>query len=187
MTNKMKWLFPLLFIGLILTACGDDDEVENPPQNTTDNTQQEDTNNDDGNTNTETNDNNNDDNNTENDNDNDNDDNTSDSNGNTAYAFTGFSLEADFDDTNDTLDVDYDHETNETEASYEDKTQNINLQGDAAMEELDKIFSNFDFDESTADEDVLAAVSEAFSIPDDAKNVELEVDFSNGTEKVYRK
>ncbi|WP_165768005.1 YusW family protein [Virgibacillus indicus] len=173
MTIIMKRLCPLLFAALILGACGNDDEVENPPQNETDDTQQQDTNNDDSNS----------DSNSDANNDNDN----TDSNAALDYSFTGFDLEADFNETNDTLDVDYDHENDETEASYENKSQNINLQGDAAMEELDKLFSAFDFDENTANEDVLKAVSEAFGIPDDATNVELDIEFSSGTEKEYKR
>ncbi|SES24921.1 YusW-like protein [Gracilibacillus ureilyticus] len=149
---------------LLLVACGDNDEVENPPQNNPDDNQQQ----------AEENNNN-----TTND---------TEANTDTGYPFTTFDLEADFQDTNDTLDVDYENEQDDQmEASYQDKSQDIDLNGDAAMEELDSIFSSFDFDENTSDEEILNTVTQAFNIPEEAQNVELDIQFSNGTEKEYRK
>ncbi|QGS69884.1 hypothetical protein CV093_06845 [Oceanobacillus sp. 143] len=46
-------------------------------------------------------------------------------------------------------------------------------------------FSGFDFDKDTANEDVLSSVLSAFNVPDDAINVELEIEFTDGTEKTY--
>jgi predicted small lipoprotein YifL len=149
---------------LLLAACGDNDEVKNPPQNTTEENQQQ---TDESNTNTT-------------------DDTGADTN--TAYGFTSFDLDADYNETNDALDVDYENEKNDKmEASYLDKAQDINLNGDAAMDELDGIFSSFTFDENTSDEEVLSTVARAFNIPEDAQTIELEIQFGSGTEKEYRK
>ncbi|MFC4024645.1 YusW family protein [Oceanobacillus longus] len=102
------------------------------------------------------------------------------------YTFTSFDLEADFEGTEDAVDVDYEMDGEKSEASYTDKLQGIQLAGDEAMQELDSIFSTFEFDENTSDEEVLNAVFEAFKIPKDAKNVELEIDYIGGTEKEYK-
>ncbi len=143
-----------MILSLLLFACGDNDEVENPPQNATDEDQQQGTEND----------------------------------TNTDYGFTEFDLDADYQDTNDALDVDYEHENNDKiEASYRDKAQEINLTGDAALEELDSIFSSFTFDENTPDEEILNTVTEAFNVPKDAKNIELDILFNGGMEKEYRR
>ncbi|HWJ77987.1 MAG TPA: YusW family protein [Niallia sp.] len=161
--KKVLFLFGSLSLSILLTACGDNDEVKNPPENTTEEKQQT----------------------TENDSTTTKDTDTST---NTGYGFTKFDLDADYEGTNDALDVDYENEKNDNmEASYQDKSQDINLNGDEAIDKLDSIFSSLNFDENTPDDEVLNTITEAFNIPKDAKNVELEIQYSNGTEKEYRK
>lgn len=104
---------------------------------------------------------------------------------NSKYNFTSFSLEADFENDEDVVDVDFETESDETEASYVNKQQGINLSGNEAMDELDSIFNAFRFDEKTDDEEVLNEVLEAFNIPENATNVKLEIDYVSGTEKEY--
>ncbi|RKQ28174.1 YusW family protein [Oceanobacillus halophilus] len=165
MKKSLIWIGIFMILPLILIACGDNDDVDNPPQNTTEEEQQqaEETNTNTANENT-------------------------DNGTNTGYSFTNFELEADYTDTNDALDVEYEKEQNEKiEASYRDQSQEIDLHGDAAMEELDQLFSSFTFDEDTPDDEVLNTVIEAFNIPEDAKNIELEIQFNSGTEKEYHK
>src|SRR5699024_2423083 len=134
-----------MILSILLVACGDNDEVENPPQNDTgDDQQQAEQNNSDTTNETET-------------------DTSADSASNTEYGFTNFDLEADYQETNDALDVNFENEKNDKiEASYEDKSNGIDLNGDEALEELDSIFSSFNFDENTPNEDVLNEVAEAF-------------------------
>ncbi|MEI2358682.1 YusW family protein [Mesobacillus zeae] len=103
------------------------------------------------------------------------------------YKFTDFGLDVDLSDTNDAIDAGYDVEKKTTEASIQDKEQNINLNGDEAMKELDKKFKDFIFDEMTPDAEVLEEVEKAFSVPADAKSVEVEITYANGTEKEYRR
>lgn len=108
--------------------------------------------------------------------------------GNYEYSFQKFELDVDYPDMEDAIEVEYDNEPgDEFEASYEDRTQDIRIHGDEAMNKLDKIFSTFDFDENTAEDEVLDAVVEAFEIRDDARKVELEIEFNNGVEKEYRR
>lgn len=115
-----------------------------------------------------------------------NDDQTA-ANGNSQYAFTSFELDVDIEQDDDAIEVDYDEESDETEASYEHKPNGINFYGDEAIEELDGIFRSFEFDENTPDEEVIQAVMEAFDIPDDAVEFDLEIEFANGVEKEYRR
>lgn len=164
MKKRILWIASFMILSILLVACADNDEVENPPQNTTGEDQQQA---DANNTNTT---------------------NDTDANTNTRYGFTKFDLDADYKDTNDALDVDYENEKHDKlEASYRDKSQNIDLNGDAAMEELDKIFSSFHFDENTPEEEILNTIAKAFNIPEDAQNLELEIQFRNGTKKEYRR
>ncbi|MFD1851655.1 YusW family protein [Oceanobacillus bengalensis] len=164
MKKRIFWIGSFMILSILLVACGDNDEVENPPQTATNEDQQQA---DENNTNST---------------------NDTDTNTNTGYGFTKFDLDADYEDTNDALDVDYENEKNDKmEASYLDKSQDIDLNGDAAMEELDSIFSSFTFDEGTPEEEILNTITEAFNIPEDAQNIELEIQFTSGTEKEYRK
>ncbi|WP_058309133.1 YusW family protein [Gracilibacillus massiliensis] len=102
----------------------------------------------------------------------------SDANPSTKYSFTKLELEADFEDINDTLEVEYENEQNdEMEASYKDKSQDIDLNGEVAMEELDRIFSSFTFDQNTTEDEVLKTITDAFNIPKDAQKLELEIQF----------
>lgn len=103
------------------------------------------------------------------------------------YPFTRFELEADIGDTKDAVEVDYEIDTDESEAFYKDKIQGIQLSGDEAMRELNSIFQAFEFDEHTSNEDVLNKVLEAFDIPKEAKNVELEIHYLGETEKEYKR
>ena len=180
MKRSLLMLGSIVLLSILLVACGDDDEVENPPQDTTgEENQQTEDNNTETNEETDTGTTDNTDTGT-----------TGDGTANTEtnYNFIKFDLEADYPDTNDALDVDFENEPNENmEASYRDQSQGIDLNGDEAMEELDNIFASFDFDETTANEEVLAAVIEGFNIPEEATNIELEIDFNNGTEKEYRR
>lgn len=144
-----KWIAPVSMTVLLLAACGDNEEVNNPPENApTEGTGQT---------------------------------------VNAAYSFTSFELDADYANTNDALDVSYDNEKNDIEASYEDKENKKNLTGDGAMKELESKFSSFSFDENTPDDEVLTVVTEAFNIPEDAKRVEVEIQYADGTEKEYKK
>ncbi|MBP2076802.1 YusW family protein [Oceanobacillus polygoni] len=177
--KKMMVLVTIMTFGLLIAACGTSDEGTNPPadnnageteNNATDDQNQDDTNTD---TNTDTSE-------TDNDRDNVTTDMESD------YPFTSFDLEADFEGTEDIVEVEYEQDTNETEASYRNETQGIQLRGDEAMQELDSIFSTFDFDENTPKEEVLSTVLEAFNIPSDAQHVELDIEFVGGTEVEYQ-
>ncbi|MFC2946986.1 YusW family protein [Virgibacillus sediminis] len=103
------------------------------------------------------------------------------------YEFKHFSLEADVEGTRDAIEVEYEHETDETEASYKDNNGGVQLAGDDAMEELDSIFSEFNFDSSTPEEEVAQEVAKAFNVPDDAEEVELEIEFTDDNELDYER
>lgn len=105
----------------------------------------------------------------------------------TPYGFTDFSFEADLDTTAEYIDVDYEYEPNEIEASYRDQENDISLTGEEALQELDSIFQSFTFDENTEDEEVLNEVLELFNVPENATNIELDIDFQSGTEKEYHR
>lgn len=94
-------------------------------------------------------------------------------------------MDADFNNINDTVDVDYEQETEKTEATYKDKEHELDLKGNEAMDKLDNIFSNFDFNKDTSQEEVIKAVQDAFKLPEDAA-IDLEITFTDGTNKEYQ-
>lgn len=105
---------------------------------------------------------------------------------NSMYTFEKFELEVDYTDVDDAIKVDYENENNSTEASYERKEDDQNLRGDEAMQELDTLFGQLNFDQDTPDEEVLNQIKATFNIADDAKKIEADVTFTDGTEKEYK-
>lgn len=175
MTKRVLSIGSIVIVFLSLMACGNNDEVENPPENAMNDNQENQQAADQG---------------TQTDNSQEGQPQTENeaNNTNNGYGFVAFDLEADYEELDDALDVDYENDKDEEmEASYHFRSEGFDLKGDEAMEELDSIFSSFPFDENTSDEEVLSEVSEAFNIPEDAPNIELEIEFNNGTEKEYRK
>lgn len=105
---------------------------------------------------------------------------------NSMYTFDKFELEVDYADVDDAIKVDYEVENNSTEASYERKEDDQNLRGDEAMQELDPVFGQLNFDRDTPDEEVLNQIKAAFNIADYAEKIEADVTFTDGTEKEYK-
>ncbi|MFC4388436.1 YusW family protein [Gracilibacillus marinus] len=104
------------------------------------------------------------------------------------FLFSSFDFDADVDGNNDAIDVEYEKEVNDkVEAKYLDEPNDINLTGDDALEQLSTIFNGLNFDENSSDDEVISAVLEAFQVPDNAENIELEITYTSGTEKEYRK
>lgn len=183
--KKFMVLITITTLAFLIAACGTTEEDTNPPADNNAGETENNATNDQDNASNDQNNGNTDsgsatDNNATNNSDNVTTDTESD------YAFTSFDLEADFEGTEDIVEVEYEQDTNETEASYRNETQGIQLRGDEAMQELDSIFSTFDFDENTPKEEVLSTVLEAFNIPTDAQNVELDIEYAGGTEVEYQ-
>ncbi|WP_052342541.1 YusW family protein [Bacillus sp. EB01] len=87
----------------------------------------------------------------------------------------------------DALDISYEKEKDETEASYIDKDNNIELKGNEAMKELDEKFKSFTFNQHTPDEQVLEQVFKAFDLPENTKEIVIEIVYADGIEKEYRR
>jgi len=170
----------VLFLSIVLMACGTDNtsETDNQDVNLTENTEEI---LDDAEQNKDE---------TKEDSSNGTKDNTEDqAAAETPYGFLEFNLEANLEGYNDdeALDVEYEYETDEIEASYHDRLNDINLSGEDALTELDRVFSSFSFDENTPEDDILDEVLEEFNVLDEASEVELEIEFENGTELEYNR
>jgi len=102
----------------------------------------------------------------------------------TDYGFNSLSIEADVDGDNDAIDISYDRDNDGTEAEYRYKGEQ--KQGDDAMAELDAKFKNLKIDADTSEKEVISEVERVFAIQD-ASRLEVEIEFSDGTEKEYKK
>lgn len=183
--NKVFLYMGIVMLSLFLVGCGNTNDAKNNVDDTVNNDQAE---MGDNNMN-KTNNNAADDNRKEtNDEVNTQTDTTTEGKRNYQYSFEKFELDVDYDDMDDAIEVEFDNEPNdELEASYEDRTKDIRLHGEEAMSELDSIFSSFNFDENTSEDEVLDAVVEAFDIRDDARKIELEIEYGTGVEKEYHR
>lgn len=192
--NKVFLYMGIVMLSLFLVGCGNTNDAKNNVDDTDSNGVVDDTVNNDqaemgDNNMNKTNNNAADDNRKEtNDEVNTQTDTTTEGKRNYQYSFEKFELDVDYDDMDDAIEVEFDNEPNdELEASYEDRTKDIRLHGEEAMSELDSIFSSFNFDENTSEDEVLDAVVEAFDIRDDARKIELEIEYGTGVEKEYHR
>ncbi|WP_262415823.1 YusW family protein [Exiguobacterium acetylicum] len=105
-------------------------------------------------------------------------------NADTDYGFNSLSIEADVEGDNDAIDISYDRDNDGTEAEY--RYKGGQKQGDDAMAELDAKFKNLKIDADTSEKEVISEVERVFAIQD-ASRLEVEIEFSDGTEKEYKK
>lgn len=157
MSRSFLWI-SIVTVILLFSACAQDDQVENPPERSEEPSTNEQTEN--------------------------NEDTYTTSIEEPPYIFVDFDLDAEFDGIDDTFEVEYEYEVNEIEASYKDRSQNMTLLGDEALQYLDPIFSSLTFDENTDETEVLDTIIEAFNLPNDAI-IDLEIEFKNGEEREY--
>jgi len=102
-----------------------------------------------------------------------------------AFNFTDFDLDVDY-GNNQEYDVDYDNEPNGMEAEIKDDKGNTRLKGDKAFAVLSPIFESLTFDQNTPNEEVISEVLNAFSLDENYRSFELEVQFTDGTKKEYQ-
>lgn len=103
----------------------------------------------------------------------------------TKYGFTSFDLDIDTVELTDAIEVNYDEDRTETEAKYENKSENLSLHGDEAMNKLDTIFKDLSLTHDMKEEEVIKKVSDAFGIKD-YSTIELEIKYNDQEEKVYK-
>ncbi|MBD8069456.1 YusW family protein [Bacillus sp. PS06] len=102
-----------------------------------------------------------------------------------AFNFTHFDLDVEY-SGNQEYDVDYENERNGMEAEIKDERTNTQSKGDEAFATLQPIFENLTFDQLTTEDEVISEVMSAFNLGEDFEKFELEVRFSDGTQKEYK-
>ncbi|MDZ5471598.1 YusW family protein [Bacillus sp. 31A1R] len=103
----------------------------------------------------------------------------------TMFNFSSFDLDIEY-EQNKSYDASYENETDEMEAEIKDQIKDVQLQGDEAFERLKPLFQKLTFDQTTEDEKVIEEVLNVFELDSSYKKFELEVEFSDGTEKEYK-
>lgn len=159
MVYKKKTLLATLTISsaLLLAACGDSDEVS-PPTNDAAPAE-----NSSGST--------------------DNSGGT-DSSGET-FGFTDLSIDAEYPELNDAIDISYDEDRDQVEAKYKNRFKELDVQGDKAMDEMEPALQKLDLTADTADDEVISQIVEAFELEDGYTSLEVEIQYADGTEKEY--
>lgn len=97
------------------------------------------------------------------------------------YPFLAFEVEVDIDGVNDAFEVEYEVKRNKTEASYDDKTEDVHLKDDEALDKLEPIFDTFTFDADSIEDEIYEQIIEGFSI-DNYDEIEVEISFKDMTE-----
>lgn len=103
--------------------------------------------------------------------------------------FNEFSLDADYQDTKKDYEADYKNVAadKKMEAKIEDHKADVNLTGDEAITKLSPLLQELKFDKGTPDQEVIDQVLNVFKLDKDYQKFELEVVFSDGTKKEYKK
>lgn len=97
----------------------------------------------------------------------------------TDYGFTEFNLDIEV-DKKDVVEAEYDKYTDSVEAELKNKLQNTKLKGDAAMDELDKLFNEIKLTKDSPEQEVIDKILKWFNI-ETYSEFKLEVDFNDGT------
>ncbi len=94
------------------------------------------------------------------------------------YGFTTFDLDIEV-EGKDAIEADYDV-TKNADADYENKLKNINLKGNKAMDELNKMFIEIRITRDTPQQEVMDKILQWYGLETYTK-FELEVNFDDGT------
>jgi hypothetical protein len=94
------------------------------------------------------------------------------------YGFTSFDLDIEVDNM-DAIETDYEA-GKQLVADYNNRITNVNLNGSAAMEELDKFFMHILITKDTAQQEVIDKIVEWYQLENYSK-FDLEIDFDDGT------
>lgn len=100
------------------------------------------------------------------------------------YGFTHFDLEIDISEE-DAIDAYYDV-NEQAEADYQNKLNEIDLEGVKAMDKLDILFKEIRLKKETSEENAINSILEFYEI-DDYSKFELRVVFDEGTELLINK
>lgn len=100
------------------------------------------------------------------------------------FDFKSFDLEVDY-PGNQSYEVDFENDGEGMEAKVEDDLSNETYHGDDAFAVIFPVFEDLSINPSMPERDVMTKVLTLFNLSNDFTKFELEVEFSDGTEKEY--
>ena len=101
------------------------------------------------------------------------------------HNFAEFNLDVDYSPT-EKYEVSFEKDVEGFEASIEDQINNENYNGNEAYDKINPILEKLTFDATTPNEQVIEEVLSAFGLNSNYAEFELDVLFSDGTQKEYR-
>ena len=104
---------------------------------------------------------------------------------NLTHNFAEFNLDIDYSPT-EKYEASFEKDVDGLEASIEDQLNNVNLHGNEAYDKLNPILEKLTFDATTPNEQVIEQVLSAFGLDTNYIEFELDVLFTDGTQKEYR-
>ncbi|MCT6925098.1 YusW family protein [Metasolibacillus sp.] len=102
-----------------------------------------------------------------------------------SLAFTKFSLEVSYGLT-EKYEADYENDNEGIEAEIDDKVNGEKLKGNDAYAKLEPLLQKLAFDATTDNATIAAEVLDAFGLSTDYTEFELEVRFTDGTQKEFK-
>ena len=163
--NKILPILTVCFLTLMMAGCGDDNNGNQSTNDNTANEQSDNTSDSNKNTNTGTN--------------------TNTSTTNNDIPFNEFTLEVKY-PNNQEYEADYEYENNTVDASIEDDVKSSRVTGEDAAKQLGDKLKSLNIDAQTSENDVISKVISAFDVADNYQAIDVDITFSDGTEKEYR-
>ncbi|MFB1080461.1 YusW family protein [Jeotgalibacillus sp. JSM ZJ347] len=105
----------------------------------------------------------------------------------TGIPFLSFEMDAEYEGNDNDFEISYDSENSEVEAVYENERDMMTMSGDDAYQEIQPVLSEFDFTIDTSDDEVIDSVIEGFEVEEEFQSIEIEIKYSDGTEKEYKR
>lgn len=109
-----------------------------------------------------------------------------DSIGGETFGFTELSVDANYPELDDAVEISYEEDRDNIEAEYQNRFTEQNLSGNDAMDEIEPAFQELDITQETAEDEVIQQIVGAFGLEEGYTALEVEIRFPDGTEKEYK-
>ena len=106
--------------------------------------------------------------------------------GGETFGFTELDVNVDFPDMDDMIEISYEEDRDKVEAEYKNQMNETELAGNDAMDEIEPGLSQLELTPDTPDDEAISQIVEAFGIEDGFTEIEIEIRYSDGTDKEYK-
>ncbi|MGO1057508.1 YusW family protein [Planococcus sp. FY231025] len=109
-----------------------------------------------------------------------------DSIGGETFGFTELSVEAGYPELDDAISIEYEEDRDNIFAEYKNRFTEDDLSGDEAMQQMEQSLQKLELTADTTDEEAITQIVEAFGLEEGYEYIEAEVRYPDGTEKEYK-